>query len=775
MSTKQEDYQKKFADRKKKVLDFLDKEIDYLESCDAEDNTSLAEPVKKLRENVAEGLFSIVLVGEFSAGKSMFLNALMHQKILPTWSSETTATVNFLRHSSMAPNGEKGIVYYEDGYTESIKNLDKKSIEELVTIKREAEEGHGSIDHVDFFLDNKFLENGVMLIDSPGLNGLTPKLAEITDQQIQKSHASIFMFRSEQPGSKTDFQAIRRLREICPRIFFLLNQIDNIKKEEGETPEGIAQKIRNQYHAQFPEDQLPQIYPVSAKCAADARDEGSQLSLVERNRLERDSRMGTFEDRLWKYLTQGERAKENFLAPIQKALRLLGAERKRLTDMAEALNSKADMADVKKQEVELSAEIEKLNKREMDITQPLVKSFHQKQRDIADRLTNSCEKTREDLLSELNSGTFTDAEDLRQYGEDLPRVLAIAIQRLISRAEEDLQEELRDIVEVQTGKYMDDLESKMAEKGIRKFIYTPENLTLKDAEIVSRSDDFKEKANQLRIQIEKMEEEHDKLRRDRGAALRLENKRKDILREIKALEQRRFDVEATFNIPDVETHEIEVKEKRWRSGLLGKLVTPLIGKKTVTHMETVRDSTAHDEAITRRDKAIALIDEKTKSLESSVKQNLGYSSDEIDYNLQVLQDKIFKQKKRYEEAQEQFAKQLKEEDRKIANKYSRSLKRYVDDQIMTVERAAKETLIAREQTCLNAVQTMINAEIRRELQKYQQQLANLYEVEKASEADKKKKLTKISEQQHTIKELLNEAIALQGEIENTMVDSIEEG
>lgn len=166
---------------------------------------------------------------------------------------------------------------------------------------------------------------------------------------------------------------------------------------------------------------------------------------------------------------------------------------------------------------------------------------------------------------------------------------------------------------------------------------------------------------------------------------------------------------------------------------------------------------------------------KTKSLESSVKQNLGYSSDEIDYNLQVLQDKIFKQKKRYEEAQEQFAKQLKEEDRKIANKYSRSLKRYVDDQIMTVERAAKETLIAREQTCLNAVQTMINAEIRRELQKYQQQLANLYEVEKASEADKKKKLTKISEQQHTIKELLNEAIALQGEIENTMVDSIEEG
>ena len=48
--------------------------------------------------------FSIVIVGEFSVGKSTFLNALMGEKILPSYSDETTATVTFLKHKGKADN-----------------------------------------------------------------------------------------------------------------------------------------------------------------------------------------------------------------------------------------------------------------------------------------------------------------------------------------------------------------------------------------------------------------------------------------------------------------------------------------------------------------------------------------------------------------------------------------------------------------------------------------------------------------------------------------------
>ena len=59
-------------------------------------------------------MFSIVTVGEFSAGKSTFLNALMHKAVLPSFSTETTATVNFLRHKDMAEPGQAGVVYYRE-------------------------------------------------------------------------------------------------------------------------------------------------------------------------------------------------------------------------------------------------------------------------------------------------------------------------------------------------------------------------------------------------------------------------------------------------------------------------------------------------------------------------------------------------------------------------------------------------------------------------------------------------------------------------------------
>ena len=104
------EYQEQYENRRKEVLDFLDESIDALkqQERDGEDFTS---SIKKLRSNVADGLFSIVLVGEFSSGKSTFLNALMRRRILPTFSDEATATVNFLCHTSSAPDGEAGIVY----------------------------------------------------------------------------------------------------------------------------------------------------------------------------------------------------------------------------------------------------------------------------------------------------------------------------------------------------------------------------------------------------------------------------------------------------------------------------------------------------------------------------------------------------------------------------------------------------------------------------------------------------------------------------------------
>ena len=78
--------------RKNDVVEFLAQSAAQLEK---QGSAAEAESLQKLCENVKEDRFSIVVVGEFSAGKSTFLNAMMHKKILPSFSGGDNSNGQF--------------------------------------------------------------------------------------------------------------------------------------------------------------------------------------------------------------------------------------------------------------------------------------------------------------------------------------------------------------------------------------------------------------------------------------------------------------------------------------------------------------------------------------------------------------------------------------------------------------------------------------------------------------------------------------------------------
>ena len=211
-------YLQQHGERKKNLLALLS---DAQEFFTAQDRTGDAAALQKHRQSIEEGLFSIVLIGGFSAGKSTFLNALMRKRILPSFSGETTATVNFLKHKTQAPNGKKGIVYYRDGSRQDIPDLSVDTLEKFVSVKgnSDGKTVAQTIDRVELFLESDFLKDGVMLVDSPGLSGIAEHHEEITRQQIKESHASIFVFTAEQPGRRPDFEALRDLRAVQPYLY----------------------------------------------------------------------------------------------------------------------------------------------------------------------------------------------------------------------------------------------------------------------------------------------------------------------------------------------------------------------------------------------------------------------------------------------------------------------------------------------------------------------------------------------------------------------------
>lgn len=306
------DYKQVYTQRKNEVTAFLAQSIQEVRALGRSDE---AQSLQVLMDNVEKDVFSIVVVGEFSAGKSTFLNAMMHKRVLPSNSGETTATVNFLRHASCAPNGEAGIVYYRspEGRTETLQDLELSTVENVVSTKGDDGEDTvaARIDHVDLFFDSDFLKDGVMLVDSPGLSGLAAHHREITEEQIRRSNACIFLFNACQPGSKSNFEFLHNLKNWNSNTFFALNKVDQINEGEGKSVEEVTEYIKKTYCEQFPEEkEMPHIWPISAKKALAARDKSIQKikgpfgvqpieTEEDRRALENASRMEAFEDRLW--------------------------------------------------------------------------------------------------------------------------------------------------------------------------------------------------------------------------------------------------------------------------------------------------------------------------------------------------------------------------------------------------------------------------------------------------------------------------------------------
>ena len=62
------------------------------------DFIKIAQKFETLLEDIEQDTYTFVVVGEFSTGKSSFLNALIEQDILPTGVTPTTATINIVKY-----------------------------------------------------------------------------------------------------------------------------------------------------------------------------------------------------------------------------------------------------------------------------------------------------------------------------------------------------------------------------------------------------------------------------------------------------------------------------------------------------------------------------------------------------------------------------------------------------------------------------------------------------------------------------------------------------
>lgn len=216
-----------------------------------------------------EDLFTIVVVGEFNAGKSSLINALFGAKLRVEGPVPVDDVISILRF----------------GEQPSQKKLSDFVVEQTYPID--------------------FLRN-ITLVDTPGTNSIVQRHQEITEDYIPRADLVLFVTSIDRPLAESERKFLEYIREWGKKVVFVLNKVDT--KSEAEVDQ-VLEYLKTNVRAIFGFD--PVIHPVAAKLALQ-----SKLGELPPREWTR-SRFEALEDYIFRVLSEKERVRIKLLAPLE--------------------------------------------------------------------------------------------------------------------------------------------------------------------------------------------------------------------------------------------------------------------------------------------------------------------------------------------------------------------------------------------------------------------------------------------------------------------------
>jgi len=212
--------------------------------------------LKQLEQKLLEEKFYLVVIGLFKRGKSSLVNALVKKEVVPYSVVPLTSIVTLLEYGES--NYAK--IFFKDNHVEQ---CDIDSIYKYVT-ETENPLNIKNVEYVHIFIDSDFLRK-VTLVDTPGIGSTYDNNTETTYGFVERIDAALFILSADLPISKTEVEFLIKLKSTVPKIIFVINKIDLIKKEELDKIISFNKSVLKNI---LGEDSIL-ILPVSAKLAID--------------------------------------------------------------------------------------------------------------------------------------------------------------------------------------------------------------------------------------------------------------------------------------------------------------------------------------------------------------------------------------------------------------------------------------------------------------------------------------------------------------------------
>jgi small GTP-binding protein len=235
----------------------------------ADDRAAVADAKERL-----SSLFLLVIVGEFNAGKSAFINALLGAEVMPEGVLPTTAVINLLRY----------------GETPAETMLPEGVIERTYPAA--------------------FLED-ITVVDTPGTNAIIREHEALTQRFVPRADLVLFVTSADRPFTESERAFMAEIREWGKKIVVVVNKIDLLRDDpsvdqvEGFVRENIERLLGF----------APEVFPVAALLAQQAK------AIADRNPGERDrlwaaSRFEALERYVVETLDEEGRIRLKLLSPL---------------------------------------------------------------------------------------------------------------------------------------------------------------------------------------------------------------------------------------------------------------------------------------------------------------------------------------------------------------------------------------------------------------------------------------------------------------------------